>query len=120
MTRVTSKRIETTNLQGEGSFIVVKPVSYSTAKKARAFLFVEGGNTTEEKQGLADEQTQFTEKMIFESVVSWNWTDDENNPLPIPRKTEDLDALTVEEVNFIVQSITGMTGTQEKNLESGS
>jgi hypothetical protein len=120
MTRVTSKRIETKDLQGEGSYIVVKPVSYSTAKKARAFVLNVPGDNQKARSKQAEDEIQFTEKMIFESIVEWNWTGDDDQPLPIPRKTEDLDALTVEEVNFIVQSITGMTGTQAKNSESGS
>lgn len=118
MTRVTSKRIETPSVQGEGSFIVVKPVSYSMRKKARSYI--SNKQVVAKDQGnVFDEELKLTEEMIFTSVVEWNWTDDAGEPLPLPRKSEDLDLLTIDEVDLIVKSITGMQ-VQEKNSVSGS
>ncbi len=118
MTRVTSKRIETPSVQGEGSFIVVKPVSYSMAKKARSYIANKQA-VAKDQEKVVEEETKFTEDMIFSSLVNWNWTDDAGEPLPLPRKSEDLDLLTMEEVDLIVKSITGMQ-VQEKNSVSGS
>lgn len=124
MTRVTSKRIETKDLQGEGSFIVVKTVGWKTAKRINEFLIM--GNvelradmTNEQKKKHVDEETALTEQILFSSIVDWNWADENNNALPIPRTTDDLDLLTVEEVQFLLSSVTGKNGDL-KNSESGS
>lgn len=124
MTRVTSKRIETTNLQGEGSFIIVKTVGWKTAKKINEFLSI--GNvmsradmTNEQKKKHVDEETALTEQILFSCIVDWNWADETGVPLPIPMNTEDLDLLTVDEVQFLLSSVTGKNGDL-KNSESGS
>lgn len=123
MARVTSKRIETIDLQGEGSFIVVKPVGWKTAKKINEFLImgnveVRADMSDPEKKKHIEEETALTEQVLFSSIVEWNWADENGTALPIPRTTDDLDLLTVEEVQFLLSSVTGKNGDLKK-LESG-
>lgn len=128
MPRVATKRIETIDLQGEGSYLIIKSVDWATAKKINGFLSI--GNvkeradmTPEQKKKHLEAETELTERCLFTSIVFWNWADEDNNPLPVPRKTEDLDRLTNEEVQFLIEAVTGRNKPKEndlKNSESGS
>lgn len=125
MPRVTSKRIDTTSLQGEDSYIVIRPVSWKTAKQARAFLAIGDVSlrtdmTNQQKVDHMAQESALTEECLFTSVVEWNWADESGKPLPVPRKTEDLDLLTSEEVQFLLSVSTGASvSTDLKNSESG-
>lgn len=125
MARVTSKKVDTKDLQGEGSFVEYKPVSWKTAKQARMFLAIGDVSnrvdmTDEQKQRHMEQETALTEECLFGSIVAWNWADENNNPLPIPRKAEDLDLLTGEEVNFLLSLTTQAPQADLKNSVSGS
>lgn len=120
MPRVTGKRIDSKEFQGEGSFVVLRPLPWKAAKEARKFIAV--GNVSsrtdisdEEKEQRIEAESNFTEDMIFRSVVEWNWTDDNGAPLPVPRKQEDLELLTMDEVSFLVESIIGLSDSKAKN-----
>jgi hypothetical protein len=121
MARIASKRIDTTDLQGEGSYILLKPVSYKVAKEARYFMIVGDVKgrvdmTDDQKDAHMKRESELTEEMIFNSVIGWNWQDENGVDLPLPRKSEDLDLLTADEVGFIVTSITSMgQGNDAKN-----
>jgi hypothetical protein len=125
MARITSKKVDTKDLQGEGSFVEYKPVSWKTAKAARYFLSV--GDVTNridmsdaEKQRHTEEETKLTEECLFGSIIAWNWADENNKPLPVPRTVEDLDLLTSEEVNFLLSLTTQAPQADLKNSGSGS
>lgn len=125
MPRITSKRIETTDLQGEGSFVVIRKMSYGDTKQSMKFLAfgdVEQREdmTPEDKLKKMNEEAAFTESILFNGVVEWNWSDENGNALPVPRKTEDVDKLTMEEVSFLVEALTTTPESQAKNSESGS
>lgn len=120
MARVTSKRIETPELQGEGSYIIVRPLEWKITKLAREFLAigdvsVRTDMTDEQKIAHIKEETRLTEMCLFGSILEWNWSDEEGRPLPLPRTPEDLDALTNDEVSFLTNCALGKYEAKAKN-----
>ena len=118
--RVTSRRIETLELQGEGSFIVLRMMPYGIAKQARQFVGIgdvknRTDMTLEQKQEWIAKETALTEKLIFGSIVDWNWVGDDDQPLPIPKTGDDLERLTSEEVLFILNHVQGLGKEAQKN-----
>jgi len=91
-------RVETDAVQGEGSYVVLCKLPYGKAKEA--FAYING-----DAPGSKADEVQFTESMVVEAIVEWNWTDEHGTPIPIPKETADLNALTAEEVNFLVGKI---------------
>ena len=120
--RVTIHQIPTPDLQGDDSYIQVKPLPYSVARQIRKFddPTRRAELSAAERDAWNAEEIQLTEQMIFESLVGWNWGDDEGNTLPLPRSRDDLDKLTSNEVLFIVLAITGRTPAEAKNSTGGS
>ena len=120
MARISSKKIETPDLQGEGSYITVKPVSYKVTKEAGRFLAMgdvsqRDDMTAAEKLAHTKREQELTEQLIFGSIIDWSWADDEGTPLPLPRAADDLDLLTADEVAFLVSAIVGLTTGEAKN-----
>jgi hypothetical protein len=123
--RVTSKRIESKSLQGEGSYIIIKRVGWKQAKDVNKYLGVgdvslRADMTSEEKAKHIDKEVALTEDILCNAVVEWNWTDDQGNPLPVPRKPADLDLLLAEEVQFILDAALDRLEEPKKNSETGS
>lgn len=123
MPRVTNKRIETTELQGEGSYVVFRRISHGASKKARRFLMV--GNirersdlTVEEIDKMLKEEEELTLKFLLEGIVEWNWKDENNVDLQIPKTVEDLDTFTSEEIQFLTQCCAGIYPNAEKDLKN--
>ena len=98
MRQVKIRRIPTENLQGPESYVVVRSPKWGLLRKAQK----------ESKASDAAAGITFAEEIIVKSVLEWNWTDDNGDPLPLPKDEpsvlEDLDA---EEVAFLVEKITG-------------
>lgn len=99
MRQVKTRRIPTDSIQGPDSFVVIRPPKWGLLRKAQKQA-KQGG---EAEAGIA-----FAEELLVKSVLDWNWTDDDGNPLPLPKDEpgvlEDLDA---DEVAFLVEKITG-------------
>lgn len=112
MPRVTSRRVETPELQGEGSFVVFRKLSHGAVKEVRRFMVI---GDVKERKDLTVEQIDemiakeeiLTLELVSNGIAEWNWQDDAGNPLPIPKTTEDLDKMTDEEVQYIVMGCIG-------------
>ena len=112
MPRVTSRRVETPELQGEGSFVVFRKLSHGAVKEVRRFMVI--GDVKERKDLTVEQidemiakEEKLTLDLISNGVMDWNWQDENGNPLPIPKTTEDLDKMTDEEVQYIVMGCIG-------------
>lgn len=111
--RITNRKIDTAGLQGEGSFIVIKSLPYGTTRQLnRISALMEQTEKLEElpadeKARVIDDGVAFTDKIIIESLVDWNWVDDRGEAMQLPTKPEDLDTLTFDEVKFIIESVKG-------------
>lgn len=78
----------------------------------------ESGALSEEQTGkverLSDEMSQAMSSYMAAHVVTWNWVNDEGEPLPTPfNHPEVFDALTSSEVEFIGQALNGATEQQK-------
>lgn len=112
MPRVTSRRVETPELQGEGSFVVFRKLSHGAVKEVRRFMVIGDVKerkdlTVEQIDEMITKEETLTLELVSNGIVEWNWQDDAGNPLPIPKTTEDLDKMTDEEVQYIVMGCIG-------------
>jgi hypothetical protein len=121
-----SRRIETTDLQGEGSYVIVRTLTYGQRRMARGmFLRANGGQLPTKKEDLdikvdaryLEDNDAFTAKLLAENVLECNWVDDKGGPLPLPKDDpEVIDGMTDEEVGFLVRMINPTpTADDEKN-----
>ncbi len=101
-------RIDSTQVQGPESYVVVKSPSWGLLRKAQR-MQADGADP-----GMVG--VEFAEAMIQESVLDWNWADDQDAPLPTPvNDPEVVGLLTVEEVTFLVAQINGLVSKSSGN-----
>ena len=97
------QRIDTSSVQGEGSYIILR-VSWGDVMRLRHRAV----------SGEFDEEAD-TQAILSQSIVEWNWVDDNGELLPLPREDADvIDQLLLSEINFLVSAILGDEGN-EKN-----
>lgn len=92
------RRVDASAVQGEGAYVMVRPLTYGEAKMIRQLA-----DTMTE-----DEKVTLTETLIREHITGWNWSDSAGSPLPSP--WEDrlvLSSLTVEEMTFLGEALHG-------------
>lgn len=118
MPRVTSYRVPTTDLQGENSYVVFRRLGWKTAREVNKYLVI--GNvqtrsdlTVDEIEKRIAEEERLTSECVLNGILEWNWQDENGTPIPIPTKMEDLDALTADEVTFLIMHATGASRQQE-------
>lgn len=85
-------KIDTTAVQGEGSFVIAKALTWDELK---------------ELQSLDAEQTEERAPgFLAEKVLDWNWTGDNDELLPSPAVDPTVvGKLTIPEVIFLVRAI---------------
>lgn len=94
------RRIDASSVQGEGAYIVVRPLRVGEVRDIR-----QHGETMSD-----DERRALDNTLLQQNVVEWNWVDDDGNLLPLPSVEPSVIAeMTQEEFIFAVQAIT--TGT---------
>lgn len=105
------RKCDSEEVQGEGSWVVMRQISHgenkATIAKYGAYMGV----------GVADippatliEMQEANDDLIVKNVVEWNWVDDNGDPLPLPRNQPDIvDALTEAEAKFLGLSMRGET-----------
>jgi len=113
------RRVDTEELQGEGSFVVVSAVKTKEIKKTRKLsLEAEQAQKAVNKLRKAgDEDIEDVESfdgfqagldMIQRHLVDWNWVDDDDVPLPKPKDhPEVVDELSTDEVTYLADLLTG-------------
>ncbi|MCK6580364.1 MAG: hypothetical protein L6Q98_19900 [Anaerolineae bacterium] len=95
--RKNSKRIDSSVVQGEGSYIVVSLLTYGESKAAR------GVSDVSEEERLA-----FGERLISGHILEWNWTDEYGTALPVPAADPHvLEGMPIDEMNFLMGAVTG-------------
>lgn len=97
------KRVDSSEVQGEGSYVVLKPPRWGDIKQLRKL-------SDDDPESVAT-----AEKVIADAVVEWNWADDAGQPLPLPSATPDvLDDLWATEVTWLLKALT-LDTEQAKN-----
>ncbi|MFZ6029949.1 MAG: hypothetical protein ACOYYS_19725 [Chloroflexota bacterium] len=100
-------KVPTDALQGPGSFVVLRSVSYDMAMAAREKMSTEH---------TVDEEKQFVTKLLSENVVEWDWVDNDDLLMPTPAADpEIIKKLTVDEVEFLISALTGGAPAETKN-----
>jgi len=90
---------------GEGSYVVLHPVKY---KEARAALrMAEDGKSDVEKE-------EHVNSLLRNSIVEWDWVDDDGELLPVPADGFDIDELYNHEITFLISALLG-TEQEQKN-----
>lgn len=94
------RRVASDAVQGAGSWVSVRIISFGEAKRITA----ETGNADANSAATI----AMTERLIREHLVDWSWRDDNGNPLPLPSQDANvIDQLTVEEIAFLGTAING-------------
>jgi len=104
--RKSTNRIESEEVQGEGSYVIFRSLLVEEVRKAR---------------GIKDDDDTFELGMdnITNHIVEWNWVDEDGEPLPLPSDDPGImDKLTVDEVNFLANNLT-VGGIDVKNSKRG-
>jgi len=73
-----NKRVDCKEIQGEGAYMLIKPLAFY------------------------ERQAKLSITELGQRVVEWNWTDWEDNPLPLPHTDEARTMLTDPESEFIL------------------
>lgn len=93
------RRIDTADIQGEGSYIELKSFSW---KELRALGF--DSINLEDVNNM--ETADFAFKVAKTALVGWNWVDDNGDPLPDPAGHETLfDDLPSQEQTYIIKKL---------------
>jgi hypothetical protein len=107
--RQSTFRVSSEEVQGEDSYVVFHHMSFGTVLEAMK----KGGDEKADGKTSADEEKKFTEKLLQDAVVEWNWVDDNGEPLPLPSKGLEIESLLTGELMWLVDQVTGRA--QAKN-----
>lgn len=89
-------RVSTAHLQGEGSYVELRPPKWGLLRALQQAQAA-GGNGA---------SVTFAEDLIAACVTGWNWTDDQGRALPLPSADPAVvQELHVDEVAFLVEQI---------------
>lgn len=109
--RLNTIRLESTEVQGEGSFVVLRRLDWKTAQhNNRALAELNNGvlpgvaERVTVTLALLDTNQQITDEMLRAAIIEWNWVDDAENPLPLPRDAG-IGHLSDLEVQFLVRAL---------------
>jgi len=99
-------RVDSAEVQGEGSFVLLKRPSWSEMRE-----YMEGKNE--------DDPEIYGKAFAKLMVIDWNWVDDNGNPLPKPSDNPDvIDQLSIEESTFLMNALS-FERKDPKNSDSG-
>lgn len=122
-----SVRVPSDDVQGEGSFVVVRKIGYAQKQLASRMLADACGGRLPRRPDEAEERftastefltgnDDFTRQLLTENVLAWNWVDDDGQALPLPRAGGVIERLTDDEVTFLARAIQGQQPAEaEKN-----
>lgn len=103
-TRKSTFQVSSDVVQGEGSYVLFHQLSFGTVMEAV------------QKQGATANPAsdkEFTQKLLRDAIIEWNWVDDSGAPLPTPAKGLAIENLLTSEIMWLVEQITGKA--QAKN-----
>lgn len=90
-------KVKSDDVQGEGSFVIFKRLSWA---EMRPLLDLK-----------SDERA---EKIVRACTLDWNWTDDNDQPLPNPQSHPEIfDALMSEELAWLMANVNGEATVDE-------
>lgn len=120
--RKSFRRVATPEVQGDDSWVEVFKIKASTGFELQAM----SGQLNDPDAATADPDLAKRMAMTaVQHVRTWNWVDDDDEPLPQPqellkRKDEILEVLTMDELRVIISAFVGGEETDQGNSENGS
>ena len=98
--RQSIKRVDSANVQGEGSWVDVRRITYGMGVDAQKL------QSTTETSSL----DVYKRKLITYLVAAWNWVDDEGQLLPTPKENPAvIDSLLDTEIMWLMQQLVAQT-----------
>jgi len=99
-------RVDSGEVQGEDSYVVLRRPSWGAQKLFDQAL---------QEQNVV-EMTEKIERLLCECIKEWNWVDDDGNPLPTPHEDPSvLDRLVDTEITFLIQTLQRSARKKRKN-----
>lgn len=87
------------SVQGEGSWVDVRKLSWGVSRDLALFSMQQGSGKP------TPELMEKTEATILAHLVAWNWVDENGTPMPLPTTVDDMRTLTEEEMNFLTEAV---------------
>jgi len=98
--RLNVVKVDSAEVQGEGSFVVIRKFTFGELKAIR--------KTAKSIEGDEDVAIEVSTDLLAAHIVQWDWVDEFDAPLPQPKDgSEVIDQLTNEEINFLSQKMLG-------------
>lgn len=113
--RQSIRRVASEAVQGEDSYIIVRKMTVGEHTRHLALVAdAQQAQADGDSQRITAIESEMT-GLLASCVRGWNWVDDDDEPLPSPAEDEDvLQALTLDEVEFIVNAIRGNVDSEKK------
>lgn len=87
--RQNTRTVKSDEVQGEGSYVVIRRLSFGDVLRLSDMV-------------KEDRYQAAAHELVPLLVKQWNWVDDGGGPLPVPVDSAGVDALSSEEVGFLV------------------
>lgn len=89
-------KVDSAEVQGDGSFVEFRRYSRKERREVQ-----------EAMAGLeSDALVEAIQAEVTSRLVSWDWVDDDDEPLPLPQSPDDYDAMLDIEVGFLYGTLT--------------
>lgn len=123
------KRVDSEQVQGAGSYVMVERMTVKKGKELQALrremdkqeriekAMQEQDPEWEPEEGTGSEalSLKIASAIMVDHIKGWDWVDNEGNPLPLPSADIDvIDLLTDEEMQFLSQAIMGNEDDRKK------
>ncbi|MDZ4771205.1 MAG: hypothetical protein SGJ24_18950 [Chloroflexota bacterium] len=94
--RHTVVHIDASSVQGDGAYVLVRPLTYGAARRVRS-----------RAESLSDaDQIALGESLLIDHIIGWNWVDADGLILPLPSVDRAvLDSLTVAEMDLLGRAL---------------
>jgi hypothetical protein len=114
MRTVNTVRLDSSEVQGEGSFVVLRKPNWKAMRSALGAFQAAGGEAEQATAGLA-----MMDAMLPGMIVDWNWTDEAGDLLPLPSADpEAIGDLEPAEAIWLVQQASELVNLDRKNSET--
>lgn len=127
--RKTTKRVDSEEVQGEGSYVVLRRLTVE--ETAERMDLIDAREIAERKAEAGEKLTGGERELIDEPsgaryretiryygdhIIAWDWADENENPLPLPSDDASVvDGLTNDEAAFLARVLAGGSEEEEKN-----
>lgn len=111
MRQVTTKRFDSADVQGPGSYVVLRRPNWKAMRGALGAFQAAGGEANASEAGL-----MMMDALLPEMIVEWNWVDEAGEPLALPAEDPTaIDELEPTEAIWLVQAASGLVNVDQKN-----